>query len=123
VQRVFEALFLTRVPRLERPRPDRFGRWPDTYVADAREKGWGTDLPRFHLKENILRVDEKLAAQIADAPAPSGRMCAMRWPSGIRGPFSPFRRGSWGRLVRRPKVDPSKSPVHDGGRLLGTSGE
>jgi len=70
VQRVFEALFLTRVPRLERPRPDRFGRWPDTYVADAREKGWGTDLPRFHLKENILRVDEKLAAQIADAPAP-----------------------------------------------------
>jgi hypothetical protein len=30
----------------------------------------GTDLPRFHLRENVRRADEKLAEQIADAPAP-----------------------------------------------------
>ena len=33
---------------------------------------------RFHVKENILRVDEKLAAQIADAPAPFWPPCARR---------------------------------------------
>jgi hypothetical protein len=35
----------------------------------ARE-GWGTDVPRFHLRAGISRADEELAARIADAPAP-----------------------------------------------------
>jgi hypothetical protein len=35
-----------------------------------REGGWGRDLPRFHVRENVSRADERLAAQIADAPAP-----------------------------------------------------
>ena len=39
-------------------------------VAHAREGGWSTDIPRFHLRENVSRADEELAAQIADAPAP-----------------------------------------------------
>jgi hypothetical protein len=39
-------------------------------VAHARGESWGTDLPRFHLRENVRRADEKLAEQIADAPAP-----------------------------------------------------
>jgi hypothetical protein len=39
-------------------------------VAHAREGGWSADLPRFHLRENVFRADDELAAQIADAPAP-----------------------------------------------------
>ena len=35
--------------------------------------GWSTDLPRFHLRENISRADEELTARIADAPAPFWR--------------------------------------------------
>jgi hypothetical protein len=42
-------------------------------VAHARENGWGADLPRFHLGENVSRADDTLAAQIADAPAPFWR--------------------------------------------------
>jgi hypothetical protein len=42
-------------------------------VADARGESWGTDIPRFHLRERVSRADEKLAAQIADAPAPFWR--------------------------------------------------
>jgi hypothetical protein len=38
-------------------------------VAHAREGGWSTDLPRFHLRENVSRADEEFIAQIADAPA------------------------------------------------------
>jgi hypothetical protein len=33
-------------------------------------EGWGTDVPRLHLRENVSRADEELAARIADAPAP-----------------------------------------------------
>ena len=27
-------------------------------VAHAREGGWSTDLPRFHLREDVTRADE-----------------------------------------------------------------
>ena len=33
-------------------------------------KAGGADIPRFHLRENVSRANDKLAAQIADAPAP-----------------------------------------------------
>jgi len=39
-------------------------------VADAREGGWGTDIPRFHLGQAVSRADEGFVEQIADAPAP-----------------------------------------------------
>ena len=39
-------------------------------VADARGESWGTDIPRFHLREYVSRADEELAAQIAEARAP-----------------------------------------------------
>ena len=39
-------------------------------VAHAREGGWSTDLPRFHLRDYVSRADEEFAAQIEDAPAP-----------------------------------------------------
>ena len=39
-------------------------------VADARGKSWGTDIPRFHVRDYVSRADEELAARIADAPAP-----------------------------------------------------
>ena len=42
-------------------------------VADTRGQSWGTDIPRFHLRENVSRADEKLVEQIADAPAPFWR--------------------------------------------------
>ena len=42
-------------------------------VAQAREGGWGTDIPRFHLQESVSRADEEFAAQIADASAPFWR--------------------------------------------------
>jgi hypothetical protein len=42
-------------------------------VADARGQSWGTDIPRFHLRESVHRADEELTAQIADAPAPFWR--------------------------------------------------
>jgi hypothetical protein len=39
-------------------------------VADARGQSWGTDIPRFHLRENVSRADEQFAERIADASAP-----------------------------------------------------
>ena len=42
-------------------------------VAHARMGGWGTDIPRFHLREYVARADEEFAAQIADAQAPFWR--------------------------------------------------
>jgi len=42
-------------------------------VAQARGGGWSADIPRFHLRENVHRADDKLAAQIAEAPAPFWR--------------------------------------------------
>ena len=42
-------------------------------VADARGESWGTDIPRFHLRENVSRADEELIARIADAAAPFWR--------------------------------------------------
>ena len=42
-------------------------------VAHAREGGWSAEIPRFHLRENVSRADDELAAQIADAPAPFWR--------------------------------------------------
>ena len=42
-------------------------------VAQAREGGWATDIPRFHLQESVSRADEEFAAQIADASAPFWR--------------------------------------------------
>ena len=42
-------------------------------VAHARGGGWGTDIPRFHLAENVRRAYEKLTERIADAKAPFWR--------------------------------------------------
>ena len=42
-------------------------------VADARQGGWDSRLPRFHLEQNVRRADEELAEQIADARAPVWR--------------------------------------------------
>jgi hypothetical protein len=39
-------------------------------VADAREGGWGTDLPRFHLAQAVSRADEGFVEQISAAEAP-----------------------------------------------------
>ena len=39
-------------------------------VAHAREGGWDTDLPRFHLGQAIARADEEFIEQIEDASAP-----------------------------------------------------
>jgi hypothetical protein len=56
---------------LERRR-DGLGKFAGIFrdVAYAREGGWDAHLARFHLRENVSRADEELAAQIADAPAP-----------------------------------------------------
>jgi hypothetical protein len=42
-------------------------------VAGAREGGWSTDLPRYHLGEAVSRADEDLAGRIAGAEAPFWR--------------------------------------------------
>jgi hypothetical protein len=42
-------------------------------VADARQGGWDSTLPRFHLGQAVSRADEKLTEQITDAPAPFWR--------------------------------------------------
>jgi hypothetical protein len=52
-------------------------------VAHPREGGWSADVPRFHLRENVSRADEELAAQIADAPAPFWRHVRDALASGI----------------------------------------
>jgi hypothetical protein len=59
---------------LERRR-DGLGRFSSIFrnVADAREGGWGTDLPRFHLKENVGGADDRLVERIEHAEAPFWR--------------------------------------------------
>jgi hypothetical protein len=59
---------------LERRR-DGLGKFSSIFrnVADAREGGWSTDLPRYHLGENVRRANEELIEQIADAQAPFWR--------------------------------------------------
>jgi len=42
-------------------------------VASAREGGWGTDIPRFHLRRNVEGADQKLIERIAAAQAPFWR--------------------------------------------------
>ena len=42
-------------------------------VAHAREGGWDTNLPRFHLGQAISRADEEFIEQIEDALAPFWR--------------------------------------------------
>ena len=39
-------------------------------VADARQGGWDSTLPRFHLGEAVSRGDEDLIERIATAEAP-----------------------------------------------------
>ena len=63
-------------------------------TSPTRAAKAGARNPRFHLRENVSRADEELAAQIADAPAPFWRQCAMRWPSGIPTSPPPFRKRS-----------------------------
>ena len=38
-------------------------------VAHAREGGWDTNLPRFHLGQAVSRADEEFIEQIEDASA------------------------------------------------------
>jgi hypothetical protein len=59
---------------LERRR-DGLGKFSSIFrnVAQARGESWGTDLPRFHLRDYVSRADEEFAEQIADAPAPFWR--------------------------------------------------
>ena len=42
-------------------------------VAHAREGGWDTSLPRFHLGQAVSRADEEFIEQIEDASAPFWR--------------------------------------------------
>ena len=42
-------------------------------VAHAREGGWDTNLPRFHLGQAISRAGEEFIEQIEDASAPFWR--------------------------------------------------
>ena len=42
-------------------------------VAHAREGGWDTDHPRFHLGQLVSRADEEFIEQIEDASAPFWR--------------------------------------------------
>jgi hypothetical protein len=64
---------MARSETLER-RKDGLGNASSPHgVAHAREGGWSTD-SRYHLRENVSRADEELAAQIADAPAPFWRI-------------------------------------------------
>ena len=39
-------------------------------VAHAREGGWDTNLPYFHLGQAVSRADEEFLGQIEDASAP-----------------------------------------------------
>jgi hypothetical protein len=53
-------------------------------VASAREGGWSTDIPRFHLREYVARADETLAAPGAAArtnPNPVATLLRPRRPS------------------------------------------
>jgi hypothetical protein len=39
-------------------------------VADARQGGWDSNLPRYHLQQAVSRADEAFVEQIAEAEAP-----------------------------------------------------
>jgi hypothetical protein len=39
-------------------------------VADARQGGWDSTLPRFHLGQAVSRADERFVERIAQAEAP-----------------------------------------------------
>jgi hypothetical protein len=39
-------------------------------VADARDGGWDTDLPRFHLEQAVSRADDDLLERLEGAKAP-----------------------------------------------------
>jgi hypothetical protein len=39
-------------------------------VADARQGGWDSTLPRFHLGQAVSRADEGLVEQTSEAEAP-----------------------------------------------------
>ena len=39
-------------------------------VADARQGGWNSALPRFHLGQAVSRVDEELLERLEGAEAP-----------------------------------------------------
>ena len=56
---------------LERRR-DGLGKFSSVFrdVADAREGGWNSNLPRFHLGQAVSRADEELVEKIANAQAP-----------------------------------------------------
>jgi hypothetical protein len=56
---------------LERRR-DRLGDFSSVFrnVAGAREGGWSTSIPRYHVREAVDRADENFLAQIAGANAP-----------------------------------------------------
>jgi hypothetical protein len=64
-----------RRPRLSSARKDRLGDFSSIFpnVADAREGGWSTSLPRFHLGEAVSRADEGFVEQISEAEAPFWR--------------------------------------------------
>jgi hypothetical protein len=59
---------------LER-RKDRLGDFSSIFrnVADAREGGWSTSIPRFHLGEAVSSADEGFVEQISEAEAPFWR--------------------------------------------------
>jgi hypothetical protein len=62
-------------------------------VANALDGGWSTDIARLHLRKNVQCADEKLAAQIAEAPAPFWRHVRDTLAEGIiRNPRPPFRK-------------------------------
>jgi hypothetical protein len=42
-------------------------------VAGAREGGWSTSLPRYHLRDAVDRADENFLERIAQAEAPFWR--------------------------------------------------
>ena len=59
-------------------------------VAQAREGGWGTDLPRFHLRRTSLVRTKSSPTGWRMRRHRSGGMCARRWPTGIRNSPPPW---------------------------------
>jgi hypothetical protein len=47
-------------------------------LVDAREGGWNADLPRFHVRQVVVRADEDLLARIEGARRRFGDTCARR---------------------------------------------
>jgi hypothetical protein len=56
---------------LER-RKDSLGDFASIFrnVADARQGGWDSTLPRYHLEQSVRRAEEELSEQISAAEAP-----------------------------------------------------